>query len=457
MSLWGNYYRLLVIAVGFLCLASVCSNYIVINFTFICMKNDYTESYLDKNGTIRSVYDYTSGEKKWIMWAVAAGTIIGTIPINLLYVKYGARYPFLVAGIVSCISTAFVPFAARANFFILILLRFLQGLAYSADFAAIGLMTVRWAPLSETATFVAILTAFTGISSVVTNSFTGIICESSLGWKYAFYLHAAVGILLFVIWTIVYIDHPEDTKRVSQKELGHIQKNKSDAHLDRNTSVPYRKILTSPVILCVWVNAFFEMSAVIMFSSFMPIYFHEVLKFGITETGFYVALVLFSYMPIRLVAALFSDKFTMISEKLKIMIFNTFAVGGSGFFFACIGFIPAEHKMISLSFFILTMCCIGVNSGGFYKCGVLHARQFAHVVIAAIQWMKCLALFSAPALVAIFVSDESNRLQWLWVHLVLGGLMIITNFVSYFIFTDEPAEWTNSEVFIKMETTKSDC
>uniref|UniRef100_A0A1I7UBC5 MFS domain-containing protein n=1 Tax=Caenorhabditis tropicalis TaxID=1561998 RepID=A0A1I7UBC5_9PELO len=312
-------------------------------------------------------------------------------------------------------------------------------------------MTVRWAPLSETATFVAILTAFTGISSVVTNSLTGLICESHLGWKYAFYLHALVGIFLFIVWTVVYIDHPEDTKRVSQKELGKIQKNKSEAHLDRNTSVPYRKILTSPVIICVWVNAFFEMSAVIMFSSYMPIYFHEVLKFGITETGFYVALVLFSYMPIRFVAAVFSDKFKFMSEKLKIMIFNTFAVGGSGFFFACIGFIPAEHNMLSLSFFILTMCCIGVNSGGFYKCGVLHARQFAHVVIAAIQWMKCLALFSAPALVAIFVSDESNRLQWLWVHLVLGGLMIITNFVSYFIFTDEPAEWTNSEVTLKLE------
>ncbi|CCD70905.2 Major facilitator superfamily (MFS) profile domain-containing protein [Caenorhabditis elegans] len=451
MSLWGNYYRLIVIAIGFLCLASVCSNYIVINFTFICMKTDYTESYLDDNGTIHSIYDYSSSGKKWIMWAVAAGTIIGTIPINLLYVKYGARYPFLIAGVVSCLATALVPLAAKISFFFLIVLRFLQGLAYSADFAAIGLMTVRWAPLSETATFVAILTAFTGISSVATNSLTGLICESSLGWKFAFYLHALVGLVLFAIWTIVYIDHPEDTGKVSQKELGKIQKNKSEAHLDRNTSVPYRKILTSPVIICVWINAFFEMSAVIMFSSYMPIYFHEVLKFGITETGFYVALVLFSYMPIRFVAAIFSDKFRFISEKLKIMIFNTFAVGFSGFFFACIGFIPAEHNMLSLSFFILTMCCIGVNSGGFYKCGVLHSRQFAHVVIAAIQWMKCLALFSAPALVAIFVSDESNRLQWLWVHLVLGCLMIITNFVSYFIFTDEPAEWTNSEVTVKLE------
>lgn len=155
---------------------------------------------------------------------------------------------------VSCLATALVPLAAKISFFFLIVLRFLQvcgilinkpkqniqGLAYSADFAAIGLMTVRWAPLSETATFVAILTAFTGISSVATNSLTGLICESSLGWKFAFYLHALVGLVLFAIWTIVYIDHPEDTGKVSQKELGKIQKNKSEAHLDRNTSVPYR-------------------------------------------------------------------------------------------------------------------------------------------------------------------------------------------------------------------------
>ncbi|CAI2354727.1 unnamed protein product [Caenorhabditis sp. 36 PRJEB53466] len=436
---------ILVLAIGFVCLASVCSNYTVINFTFICMKNDLSETYVNSNGSLQSIYDYSSSEKKWIMWAVAAGTILGTIPINLLYVKYGARYPFLVAGLVSCISTAFVPFAARISFFFLIVLRFLQGLAYSADFAAIGLMTVRWAPLSETATFVAVLTAFTGISSTVTNSATGVICESSLGWKWAFYLHSLVGFVLFVLWTVIYVDDPQDTSRVSSRELGKIQRNKSEAHLDKNTPVPYRKLLTSPVILCVWLNAFFEMSAVIIFSTYMPIYFHEVLKFGITETGFYVALVLFIYIPIRFVAAVFSDKFKMISEKVKIMIFNAIAVGGSGFFFACIGFIPAEHKLISLSFFIMTMLCIGVNSGGFYKCGVLHARQFAHVVIAAIQWMKCLALFSAPALVAIFVSDESNRHQWLWVYLILGGLMIITSFVSFFIFTDEPAEWTETD------------
>uniref|UniRef100_A0A8R1DMX5 Uncharacterized protein n=1 Tax=Caenorhabditis japonica TaxID=281687 RepID=A0A8R1DMX5_CAEJA len=89
------------------------------------------------------------------------------------------------------------------------------------------------------------------------------------------------------------------------------------------------------------------------------------------------------------------------------------------------------------------MCCIGVNSGGFYKSAVFHSRQYSHVVLTAIQWVKCLALFAAPALVAMFVSDESNRLQWIWVYLLLGVAMIIINFVSFFVLTDEPAKWTN--------------
>uniref|UniRef100_A0A8R1HGR9 MFS domain-containing protein n=1 Tax=Caenorhabditis japonica TaxID=281687 RepID=A0A8R1HGR9_CAEJA len=409
------------------------------------MKNDMTDAVPDANGTLRSIFDYTSSEKKWIMWAVALGTMIGTTPINMLYVKFGARVPFLVAGLTSIISTGLIPWAAQWNYWLLILLRFVQGLAYSADFAAIGLITVRWAPLTETATFIAVLTSFTGISSTATNSVTGLICESSLGWRWSYYLHAAVGLFLFALWYIIYIDHPQDTNRVSSKELTKIEKSKSAAHLEKSTDVPYRKLLSSPVIWCVWLNAFFEMSAVIVCTTYMPIYFHEVLKFGVAETGFWVAFVLFVWLPVRYVAAIMSDKIKFVGEKAKIMVFNTIAVGGTGAIFSTIGFIPIEQKYWSVAAFTITMCCVGVNSGGFYKCGVLYARQYSHVVIAAIQWTKCVALFSAPAMVSIFVATESERTQWIGVYLVFGGLMIITTFVSYFILTDQPAEWTNTD------------
>ncbi|EGT55475.1 hypothetical protein CAEBREN_29110 [Caenorhabditis brenneri] len=409
------------------------------------------------NGTQRSVYDYTGDEKKYILWAVGAGTVFGTSPTNWAVVKYGAKWPFLIAGLVSSFSTTLIPFAAKNNFLFLLFLRFLQGIAYSTDFAAIGVITVRWAPLSEMAFFIALLTCFTGVASMITNSATGLICESSFGWQYAFYIHSFVGLILFALWSGIYVDDPQDTKRISEKELSRIHKNKSAAHLDKNGSVPCFKIFTSPVILVVWLNAFFEMTAVIFFATYMPIYLHHVLKFPVTETGFYVGIILGMNIPLRLVAAAFSDRIKFISEKMKIIIFNTLSVGVSGLALACIGFIPEDENMLSFICIVIVMMFIALNCGGFYKCAALHARQHAHVVIAAIQFTKCLALFSAPFLVAFYVSNESNRIEWIPVFLSLGLSMFAANLISVFVFTDKPAEWTEKKEYAEVPVDESKC
>ncbi|KAK6052894.1 hypothetical protein COOONC_09601 [Cooperia oncophora] len=91
MGIATNRYRFVVMAVGLMCLTSICSNYIIINFTFICMREDMSEVVETGNGTFRSAYDYTQSEKSAIIWAVAAGTIVGTFPVNYLYIKHGAR------------------------------------------------------------------------------------------------------------------------------------------------------------------------------------------------------------------------------------------------------------------------------------------------------------------------------------------------------------------------------
>ncbi|KHJ74773.1 hypothetical protein OESDEN_25611, partial [Oesophagostomum dentatum] len=84
-------------------------------------------------------------------------------------------YPFLIAGITSTLSTFLIPIAARTGLVTLLIVRFFQGLAYSADFAAIGLVCVRWAPLSELAIYIALLTSFTPISAIVTNAISGLV------------------------------------------------------------------------------------------------------------------------------------------------------------------------------------------------------------------------------------------------------------------------------------------
>lgn len=404
-----------------------------------------SDGFIEVEGVKQSIYNYSGDEKTWILWSVALGTFIGTIPLHFFYTKFGAKKPFFFAGLVSCVTTALIPFSAKTSFHFLILLRFIQGFAYAADFAAIGLINVRWAPMKEVALFISVLTCFNGIASAITNIGTGYLCESSLGWKSSYYLHAGAGLILFGLWHFVFIDHPQDTERVSAKELKKIQRDKSEAHLSKKCDVPYKKLLTSPVILCVWLNAFFDLTAAIMFSTYVPLYLHEVLKFDITTTGMLSSMILGASIPIRVAFAVVSDKLTLLSEISKIHIFNTISVGVSGIFFSAIGFIPIEYSGWAVVCFVSCMCCIGVNSGGFYKSAYLHSRQFSHLVLTAIQWIKCLALFVAPALVAIFVSEESNRSQWIWVFLVVGGGMIITNILSFFLLTEKPASWTDAE------------
>ncbi|KAK5972022.1 MFS domain-containing protein [Trichostrongylus colubriformis] len=121
----GHHFRYVILCLGLLCLTSVCSNYIVINFTFICMVSD-DEKIDIGNGTMVGRYEYSPLEKGAITWAVAAGTIIGTVPINFWYIKSGARWPFFVSGMMSVFSTAALPLVAFLGLPYLLVFRFVQ-------------------------------------------------------------------------------------------------------------------------------------------------------------------------------------------------------------------------------------------------------------------------------------------------------------------------------------------
>ncbi|KAK5972023.1 Membrane transporter [Trichostrongylus colubriformis] len=441
-SIYCNRFRYLLLFIGFFCLTSICSNYSVINFTFICMADGDSELIDSGNGTLVSRYSYSPKEKSAIIWAVAIGTIVGTFPINYAYIQYGARWPFFISGMISAFSTAIMPLAAYLGLPVLIVFRFMQGLAYAADFAAIGILCVRWAPLSETSLFISILTCFTQISSVITNPLSGWLCTSSLGWRAAFYVHAAFGVLMFCLWIMFYQDDPHLHPDVTDVELEKIQRDKTQAHIDRDSFVPYKAILKNTVILVVWFNAFVEMVTVTLLIVYAPIYFHMVLGYEVSLTGILVSFATSIHLPLKFTGGLLSDKITCVEERKKMIFFNTIAVGMAGVFCTLIGIFPGDWSKTGVALFTLSITCMGMNPGGFYKCGTLSSRQYAHFVLATIQFMKCVALFVAPGTVALFVYDERRHDQWRYVYWINGALLILANFVFIPIATDQPASFT---------------
>lgn len=73
--------------------------------------------------------DYTPYEVSQINWAVGIGTALGTVPFSELYTRFGAKYPFLVAMLVSSLATFLFPWAAEWKFEAMLVLRFFQASA----------------------------------------------------------------------------------------------------------------------------------------------------------------------------------------------------------------------------------------------------------------------------------------------------------------------------------------
>ncbi|EYC30900.1 hypothetical protein Y032_0004g1841 [Ancylostoma ceylanicum] len=204
----------------------------------------------------------------------------------------------------------------------------------------------------------------------------------------------------------------------------------------------FQEILKNKVIWIVWFNAFVEMVAVTLVLTYAPLYFHVILGYDIGLTGTLVSLSAVIHLPIKFVGGIVSDRLTSVSEKHRMWFFNTVSVGIAGVCCALIGIFPANWPEAGVAMFTLVTTCMGLNTGGFYKCGTLSARQYAHVVLTVIQFMKCVALFVAPATVAMFVSDESQYDQWRYVFWLHGIFLIIANFMFFPIATDKPASFT---------------
>jgi MFS family permease len=132
-----------------------------------------------------------------------------------------------------------IPAAADWGFGWMIIARVFQGLAYACCFAVVGNISTRWASLSGVSIFISMLTLFPAYSNVFTNTVSGLVCSSTLGWPWVHYIHGGVCAVLFILWFNFYNDQPKENKIVSSKELQTIYEGKTEAHKRAGRKVPY--------------------------------------------------------------------------------------------------------------------------------------------------------------------------------------------------------------------------
>ncbi|CAD5222274.1 unnamed protein product [Bursaphelenchus xylophilus] len=430
--------RFLIMINVLLCLASVWSNILAFNFALVCF-NQGGEDEDDKGGDVI----FTSRQVSFLTSIVAASAFVANFIVVQIVNRFGIRTLFTFLGLLSAAVTALLPLAISSGYYFTLILRALQGVAFSANFPVIGAFSSKWTYYKQNGLFVSALVAYVQLSPAITMPISGALCESSMSWPSVFYAHAIASAILFVLFGIFYRNSPEKHRYVGDTELNKIKKFKTQANKKELRSIPYRQILTTPSVWAVWIGGIGNFVCVNMMFLYSPTYMSKVLGFPVHSTGISSALAPLAQFLIKLFAGFTSDKVKCLSETNKLRLYNTVAFFGSALLLLTLAFWPSDQHKFMLLLFGASAGLLGFTTGGFFKAGPLVSKQYSHFVTGNISQTITITMLIVPFMVNGLAPDNTAE-QWRWVFVVTAAVLATTNLLFIIMVSALPAPWTQS-------------
>uniref|UniRef100_A0A914YEZ8 Major facilitator superfamily (MFS) profile domain-containing protein n=1 Tax=Panagrolaimus superbus TaxID=310955 RepID=A0A914YEZ8_9BILA len=371
--------RFLLIGITLLCLTSLWSNILAFNFVMICLKSD-----AESNETLTSntrIPQFSTEERTLLTSAVAVAALISNFFILPILTLMGVRTIFTVCGGISVIATAFMPLGIQTGFYSALLLRLLQGIAFSASFPVIGAISSRWAYYKQYGFVVSTLVGYVQLSPTISMPTSGALCESDLGWQSVFYGHAMVTGILFIIFCLIYRNTPSKHPFVTAIESTKIAMNKAVQTKSESRKIPYFEILKTPSVWAVWIASIGNFTFVNMVFLYSPTYFHNTLGMEVAESGLSAALPAGLEFLLKVFCGFISDKIKCFSETNRLRFYNTIAYFGASGVLLILCFIdPSKNSTTCFLLLSTATALLGFTTGGFFKAGPLIAKQYSQFV-----------------------------------------------------------------------------
>lgn len=175
-----------------------------------------------------------------------------------------------------------------------LIVRFLIGLGEGAAYPNANRATASWMAPNERAFALGLVVAGVGIGYGLAPP---VVSWTMLhyGWQPAFYVFAAVGVVLALLWYRFATDRPEDHPRVSAAELQHIRG--SGERMEKRPT-PWKAILTHPNVWLLMLANFGFGYGIYIYQSWFFLYLVNIRGFsimqgGLLTTGPFIALSIF--------------------------------------------------------------------------------------------------------------------------------------------------------------------
>ncbi|KAL3114190.1 hypothetical protein niasHT_014034 [Heterodera trifolii] len=517
--------RYLVLFLTILCLTMAMSNSVALHFTVICMYKDaadvvqlgdgssdpppmsdsgweptvpppqsdfdrqrqhfysnFTATVLSSstgrnNGTPNQLM-FSNTQRAVLFSAVPVGSLLGSLPITPLVLRYGMRKTFFLYGVLSMFATLFTPVSAYTHFFLLLLMRFLQGVAVAICFPAsvgkvrsicqnvcnvlvfspFGGIISEWCPLRSAGTVIALLSCHIQFGPILTMPLAGELCESRWGWPALYYIQSLLTALSFVAFFAFFRDSPRHHRNVSRRELGKISRGKSSSHSDGSArrKIPYGAMFRDPAVWGIFTCTMGTTFGFYVFVQYGPIYLNKALKFDVERTGFAVALPSLLSVLAKFIVGPASDYATILSDRSRVIFFATLSQFSMALCFCALALLPSDSPrwLLQLFFTAVTVAC-GINCAGVGKSAQLISRQYAPVLSTFNVFACSCTIMLIPVLVSALAPDNEPY-QWSRIFLIAAAVILVCLLVFDCTAEASPRPWTKTATFAKQSTDEED-
>ena len=323
-------------------------------------------------------------EKQW-GWVLSVFTIsygLMQVPLGVWGDKRGYR---LVLALIVLWWSLFTGLTGLAwSFGSLLVIRFMFGIGEAGSYPCMTGVVVKWYKQHETSTAQGYIWAASRMGGALT-PFIVLPVLLYLGWHWAFYILAGVGVLWSAVWYLWYRNRPAEVKGITAEELATLPAEEAP-HTEQKVAIPWRKMMRNRQFWLILAMYFFYAWGSWFFFSWFPRFMEVGRGFDKSELTYVIAIPFVMSMVGNIAGGYLSSRFSLkYGLKVGRRLLGVGGLAVSALFMFLAAFIPGKTEVfvfLSLAFGVIDLMlpsawAICSDTGGRYSGAVSGAMNTA--------------------------------------------------------------------------------
>ncbi|KAL1494699.1 hypothetical protein ABEB36_010257 [Hypothenemus hampei] len=399
--------------------------------------------------TLEPEFDWSNEMQGYILSSFFYGYITTQLLGGYLATKFGGKTIFGTGIAVTAALTVITPWLAYAHVYLLLAVRIIEGIFEGVTYPCIHAVWSKWAPPLERSRLATI--AFSGsYAGTVVAMPTCAYLAKAFGWPSIFYFWGVVGLVWFVLWTIIVAKSPEQDKKISKEELTYILNSLKETNTDKKLNIPWKTILASGPVWAIVISHFSENWGFYTLLTQLPKYLKDIHSYDLGKSGF------LSGLP-YLVMAIMMQFAGQWADWFRVR--GILTTGQVRKIFNCSGFIAQTVFMIAAAFwsdrigtvFSLTLA-VGLGAFAWAGFSVNHldiAPQYASVLMGIGNTVATLPGIISPILSGYIVSKPPEISEWQIVFYISAGIYLFGAIIYGSLASGELQPWAVQKVNVE--------